>query len=66
MIAERKSVGFEIVERIPIEIKPNATNRAYLNTKRDKMGHSLHHQGLAFDEEMLHDEEERDARDEDG
>jgi len=33
--------GFEIVERIPIEIKANATNRAYLNTKRDKMGHLL-------------------------
>ncbi len=25
------------------------------------MGHSLHHQGLALDEEMIHDEEERDA-----
>jgi hypothetical protein len=25
------------------------------------MGHTLHHQGLAFDEEMIHDEEERDA-----
>jgi hypothetical protein len=27
------------------------------------MGHSLHHQGLAFDEEMIRDEEERDAAD---
>jgi len=25
------------------------------------MGHSLHHQGLAFDEEMIRDEDERDA-----
>jgi len=33
--------GFEIVERIPIEIPANASNRAYLNTKRDKMGHLL-------------------------
>ena len=33
--------GFEIVERLPIEIPANATNRAYLNTKRDKMGHLL-------------------------
>ena len=33
--------GFEIVERIPIEIRANATNRAYLSTKRDKMGHLL-------------------------
>jgi hypothetical protein len=30
------------------------------------MGHSLHHQGLALDEEMIHDEEERDAKAEDG
>jgi hypothetical protein len=30
------------------------------------MGHSLHHQGLALDEEMIHDEEERDAKDADG
>jgi 3,4-dihydroxy 2-butanone 4-phosphate synthase/GTP cyclohydrolase II len=27
------------------------------------MGHSLHHQGLALDEEMIHDETERDAKD---
>src|SRR2546425_2554214 len=33
--------GFEIVERIPIEVRANATNRAYLNAKRDKMGHLL-------------------------
>jgi hypothetical protein len=30
------------------------------------MGHSLHHQGLALDEEMIRDEEERDARAADG
>ncbi len=26
------------------------------------MGHTLHHQGLAFDDEMIHDEQERDGR----
>ena len=31
------------------------------------MGHILHHQGLDLDEEMLHEEEERDeARERDG
>ena len=28
------------------------------------MGHTLHHQGLDVDKEMLHDEEERDTRSE--
>jgi 3,4-dihydroxy 2-butanone 4-phosphate synthase/GTP cyclohydrolase II len=46
---------------VPIESSPNAHNEAYLRAKRDKMGHSLHHQGLALDEEMIRDEDERDA-----
>jgi 3,4-dihydroxy 2-butanone 4-phosphate synthase/GTP cyclohydrolase II len=33
--------GLEIVERVPIEIAPNEFNRAYLATKRDKLGHLL-------------------------
>ncbi len=33
--------GLEIVERIPIEITPNETNRSYLQTKKQKMGHLL-------------------------
>ncbi|HZK15308.1 MAG TPA: bifunctional 3,4-dihydroxy-2-butanone-4-phosphate synthase/GTP cyclohydrolase II [Solirubrobacterales bacterium] len=53
--------GLSVSEQVPIESSPNAHNEAYLRAKRDKMGHSLHHQGLAFDEEMIHDEEERDA-----
>lgn len=33
--------GLEIVDTIPIEIKPNIHNEEYLKTKRDKMGHSI-------------------------
>ena len=36
-----KGYGMEIVERVPIEIKPNPINLRYLETKRDKMGHIL-------------------------
>ncbi len=53
--------GLSVAEQVPIEASPNSHNEAYLRAKRDKMGHSLHHQGLALDEEMIHEEEERDA-----
>lgn len=33
--------GLEIIENIPIEIESNDHNEFYLQTKRDKMGHSL-------------------------
>jgi 3,4-dihydroxy 2-butanone 4-phosphate synthase/GTP cyclohydrolase II len=33
--------GLEIIERVPIEIPSNPENRAYLSTKRDKMGHLI-------------------------
>ncbi len=33
--------GLEIVERVPLEIPPTESNRAYLQAKRDKMGHLL-------------------------
>ncbi len=33
--------GLEVVETIPIEIKPNKHNEKYLTTKRDKMGHDI-------------------------
>ncbi len=33
--------GLQVVERVPIETPPTARNRAYLQTKRDKMGHLL-------------------------
>jgi 3,4-dihydroxy 2-butanone 4-phosphate synthase/GTP cyclohydrolase II len=40
--------GLTVVEQVPIETPPNAENREYLETKRDKLGHRLHHQDLRF------------------
>ncbi len=36
-----KGYGLEVVERVPIEIEPNAVNGFYLETKRDKLGHLI-------------------------
>lgn len=42
----RKIVGLEghglkVVERIPLQIKPNQSNKRYLKTKKEKLGHLL-------------------------
>ena len=34
--------GLAIVERVPLEVKPNAKNLDYLRTKKEKLGHVLH------------------------
>jgi 3,4-dihydroxy 2-butanone 4-phosphate synthase/GTP cyclohydrolase II len=54
--------GLSVVDQIPIQHMPNPHNEAYLRAKRDRMGHTLHHQGMPLDEEMLHDEHEHDRR----
>lgn len=33
--------GLEIIDNVPIEIQSNVHNKLYLETKRDKMGHTL-------------------------
>ena len=56
--------GLSVVDQVPIVHAANEHNAAYLQTKRDKMGHllgPLHHQGLALDEEMIESENERDG-----
>jgi 3,4-dihydroxy 2-butanone 4-phosphate synthase/GTP cyclohydrolase II len=42
--------GLTVVEQVPIEMPPKAENRRYLETKRAKLGHKLHHQDLRFEE----------------
>jgi len=58
--------GLSVTDQIPIQPVPNPHNEEYLRAKRDRMGHTLHHQGLALDEEMLHDEEREDREEREG
>src|SRR5881227_50396 len=66
----RKIVGMEgygltVTDQLPIQHVSNPHNEAYLRAKRDRLGHTLHHQGLGLDEEMLNEEQlddrQRDA-----
>ena len=52
--------GLSVTDQIPIEHAPGEHNREYLRAKKDKLGHLLHHQGLALDEEMIHEERLQD------
>src|SRR5213076_3185228 len=49
-ISGLEGYGLTVVEQLPIEVPPNAENRRYLATKRDKLAHRLHHQDLRFSE----------------
>ena len=37
-----EAYGIEIVENVPIEVTPNKFDFRYLQTKKDRMGHTLH------------------------
>ena len=50
-ISGLEGYGLTVVEQVPIETHPNAENARYLATKRDKLGHRLHHQDVRFDQE---------------
>jgi 3,4-dihydroxy 2-butanone 4-phosphate synthase / GTP cyclohydrolase II len=43
--------GLTVTEQLPIEAEPNTFNAEYLRTKRERMGHILHHQGLRLQED---------------
>jgi 3,4-dihydroxy 2-butanone 4-phosphate synthase/GTP cyclohydrolase II len=58
--------GLSVTDQIRIESVPNPHNEAYLRAKAERMGHTLHHQGLPLDEEMLHEEEREDREEERG
>jgi 3,4-dihydroxy 2-butanone 4-phosphate synthase/GTP cyclohydrolase II len=48
--------GLTVAAQVPILHTPNRHNEAYLRAKAERMGHTLHHQGLNLDEEMLHEQ----------
>src|SRR5207249_554133 len=50
-ISGLEGYGLQVVEQVPIETDPNAENARYLATKRDKLGHRLHHQDVRFEPE---------------
>jgi 3,4-dihydroxy 2-butanone 4-phosphate synthase / GTP cyclohydrolase II len=58
--------GLSVTEQLPIQAVPNPHNEEYLRAKRDRLGHSLHHQGLALDEELLFEEHRADDEHSDG
>jgi len=41
--------GLSVTDQIPIVAAPNPHNEDYLRVKRERMGHTLHHQGIEFD-----------------
>jgi 3,4-dihydroxy 2-butanone 4-phosphate synthase/GTP cyclohydrolase II len=38
-----EAYGLAVVENIPIEMKLNPYNEFYMKTKKERMGHILHH-----------------------
>ncbi len=53
--------GLSVTEQVPIQTVPNPHNEAYLRAKRERLGHTLHHQGLPLDEELIHEEHRQDV-----
>ena len=47
-IAALEEHGVTVLDRVPLEVKPNAVNARYLATKRDRLGHLLSHPTLVL------------------
>ena len=41
--------GLTVTEQVPIVAEPNPVNSEYLRTKRERMGHTITHQGLSLE-----------------
>ena len=50
-LAGIEGFGLTVAEQVPLEVEPHAENVRYLNTKREKLGHKLHHQGVRLERE---------------
>ena len=48
-VARLDAHGLVITEQLPIEAEPTPENEAYLRTKRERMGHTITHQGRQLD-----------------
>jgi len=48
-LAGIEGFGLTVVEQVPLEVPPHAENVRYLRTKREKLGHRLHHQGVRLE-----------------
>jgi 3,4-dihydroxy 2-butanone 4-phosphate synthase/GTP cyclohydrolase II len=53
--------GLSVTDQVPIQSIPNPHNETYLRTKRERLGHILHHQGLPLDEQLIFEEHRKDA-----
>lgn len=51
--ASLEDFGIHVAERVPLAIHPTEHNQAYLQTKRDRMGHEL--PDLALDHQLEHE-----------
>jgi 3,4-dihydroxy 2-butanone 4-phosphate synthase/GTP cyclohydrolase II len=52
--------GLSVSAQVPIVQAPNPHNERYLRAKAERLGHTLHHQGLPLDEQFVHEEQHRE------